>query len=86
MPTQIITEYFRHVFIHGNAVSIDGIMYQSSRRTSGVSYVLFVDNEHCVDGETGPGNDGELHMLLPAGAEQVFGPRLSPWLAAPARR
>ena len=80
VPTQIVTEYFRHVFRVDGSTPIDGIMYRSSRRPGGVCYVLFVDNEHCVDDES-DANDDELRLLLPAGAEQVFGPRLPIWLA-----
>ena len=83
VPTQIVTEYFRHAIGVDGTTPIDGIMYRSSRSTGGVCYVLFVDNEHCVDGEIGPGADEELHLLLPADAQQVFGPRLSLWLANP---
>jgi len=48
VPTQIVTEYFRHIFrIDGK--QLDGIMYPSSRLTDGVAVVLFANNEQCVD-------------------------------------
>ena len=80
VPTQIVTEYFRHVFRVDGTTPIHGIMYRSSRRPGGVCYVLFVDNEHCVDGEMSSELQ-DLHLLLPAGAVKVFGPRLPLWLA-----
>ena len=75
-----MTEYFRHVFHADGTTPIDGIMYRSSRRPGDVCYVLFVDNEHCIDGETGPGDSEELYMILPPGAKKVAGPRLPLWL------
>ncbi|MDE2934608.1 MAG: hypothetical protein OXS47_12195 [Chloroflexota bacterium] len=59
---------------------IDGIMYRSSRNGDGVCYVLFVDNEHCVDGEPEPNDDKELRLLLPPCREKVVGPQLAAWL------
>ena len=76
VPTQIVTEYFRHVFAVEEGVPIDGIMYQSSRRPGGVCYVVFVDNKHCVDDGKGP--DDALYLLLPPDAVQIFGPHLGP--------
>ena len=80
VPTQIVTEYFRHVFRIDESTTIDGIMYRSSRRSGGLCYILFIDNEHCVDGELAPEGD-DLHVLLPAGAVRLVGPRLSLWVA-----
>ena len=77
VPTQVVTEYFRRVFsAEEGMMPIDGIMYQSSRKPGRVCYVLFVDNEHCLDGETSPADD-ELYLLLPTGAVSVHSPRLS---------
>ena len=75
-PTQIVTEYFRHVFPAGEASYIDGVMYRSSRNRSHVCYVLFVDSKHCVDGADCP-EDGELRLLLAPDAVRVFGPGLA---------
>ncbi|HEX6701952.1 MAG TPA: HEPN-associated N-terminal domain-containing protein [Gaiellaceae bacterium] len=49
VPTQIVTEYFRHGFEPEFGVPIDGIRYRSAIRDGGVCVVLFVDNEQCVD-------------------------------------
>ena len=76
VPTQVVTEYFRDVFPVEGGTSIDGIMYGSSRRRGGVCYVLFVDNEHCVDGEPEPKDDGKLRLVLPPDRVEVVEPRL----------
>ena len=75
-PTQIVTEYFRHVFPKAEALPIDGIMYLSSRNPDHVCYVLFVDHKHCIDGEDSP-DDGELRLLLAPDGVQEFGPGLT---------
>ncbi len=43
VPTQIITEYFRHIFRTESKESIDGIIYPSSKNGR-KAYVLFVEN------------------------------------------
>ena len=78
-PTQIVTEYFRHVFSDKEASPIDGIMYLSSRRPDHVCYVLFVDDKHCVDAGDSP-DDGELRLLLSPDEVHVFGPGLALFL------
>lgn len=47
VPTQIFTEYFRHLFRDKDGDEIKGILYPSSRNTDGVSCVLFILNEDC---------------------------------------
>lgn len=47
VPTQIVTEYFRHRFRTGSGRSLDGILYRSSKRKKGIACVLFVDSEQC---------------------------------------
>jgi hypothetical protein len=49
VPTQVLTEYFRHVFKERNGKPIDGIAYRSSRNQGGICYTLFFDQEHFVD-------------------------------------
>ena len=75
IPTQIVTEYFRHAFAD-QGVSIDGIIYLSSRNPGHVCYVLFVDNEHCVDAEDCL-DDGILRLVLAQDAVRVSGPGLA---------
>jgi len=50
VPTQIVTEYFRRVF-RVNGEHIDGVAYKSSRATGKGAFVLFCENEQCIDGD-----------------------------------
>ena len=80
-PTQIVTEYFRHVFPGDHSVTVDGIMYISSRRPVHMNYVLFVDNDHCIDGYDVPSDEG-LWLHLPENSSSVWGPDLPAVLEA----
>jgi hypothetical protein len=42
VPTQIVSEYFRHRFKDGQGNSVDGIMYSSAKNKNGVNLALFV--------------------------------------------
>ncbi len=53
VPTQIVTEYFRHVFRTPTAKSVKGILYRSSKNGNGVCCVLFFENENCCAAGTG---------------------------------
>ncbi|MCG8396110.1 RES domain-containing protein [Bacillus atrophaeus] len=44
VPTQIVTEYFRHIFKTIDGKTLDGIAYRSSRNGK-KSYVLFLENK-----------------------------------------
>ncbi|MFD2628134.1 HEPN-associated N-terminal domain-containing protein [Oceanobacillus kapialis] len=48
VPTQIVTEYFRHIFRTKANQSIDGIIYPSSKNGK-KAYVLFMDNQDFSD-------------------------------------
>jgi DNA-directed RNA polymerase subunit RPC12/RpoP len=48
IPTQVMTEYFRHVYRTQSGVRLGGIKYLSSR-INGDCCVLFFENEHCCD-------------------------------------
>jgi hypothetical protein len=54
VPTQIVTEYFRHAFEPEFGVRVDGIRYRSAVNNGGVCVVLFVENEQCVDDRGNP--------------------------------
>jgi hypothetical protein len=51
VPTQIVTEYFRHRFLFeyapGQRSQADGILYPSSRSDDGLNAVLFFDRFSC---------------------------------------
>ncbi len=49
VPTQIVTEYFRHAFEPEFGMRVNGVRYRSAVRDGGVCVVLFVDHELCVD-------------------------------------
>lgn len=47
VPTQIVTEYFRHAFNPGSNREMRGLYYPSSRVKMGIACVLFFDQENC---------------------------------------
>jgi len=49
VPTQIVAEYFRHVFKQPDDTRLDGILYRSSVSHDGVCVALFCTNEDCTD-------------------------------------
>ena len=48
VPTQVVTEYIRHIFRPEKGLRIDGIIYPSSR-TGKDAVVIFGDNSSCMD-------------------------------------
>ncbi len=52
VPTQIFTEYVRHV-LHGSGEPVRGIRYRSAVRPQGVCWVVFVDAGGCVEATPG---------------------------------
>jgi hypothetical protein len=63
VPTQIVTEYFRHIFRNDNGSVLDGLLYRSSQRSGGECCVLFVENDQCVDDAA---EDAEALLLIDA--------------------
>lgn len=61
VPTQIVTEYFRHIHERGYGERVDGISYRSAANDGGASVVLFVDNGDCADEEP---RAGERKLVL----------------------
>lgn len=51
VPTQVVTEYFRHCFTDESGRPVDGILYPSSVNRGKSACVLFVDNDQCVDSD-----------------------------------
>jgi hypothetical protein len=55
VPTQVMTEYFRHLFHMPTERSphqmppLDGLAFRSSRNGGGINYTLFLDQESCAD-------------------------------------
>lgn len=48
VPTQVVTEYFRHIFRDEERDVVRGIIYPSARRKEGKSCVLFFDQRDCT--------------------------------------
>lgn len=57
VPTQIFTEYFRHIFFDEHGKKINGILYRSSKHNDEVACVLFLENKNCADSTTSAGSD-----------------------------
>lgn len=49
VPTQIITEYLRRVFVSSAGKRPQGILYRSSVRPAGKNCVLFFENDQCTE-------------------------------------
>jgi len=55
VPTQVMTEYFRHLFhlLSKRApipvTPLDGIAFRSSKNKGGINYTLFLDQKACAD-------------------------------------
>jgi hypothetical protein len=62
VPTQVITEYFRRVFRDGEGDELKGIIYPSPRTESGISWVLFFDNDDCIQDDLSIKDDKWLCM------------------------
>jgi hypothetical protein len=54
VPTQIVTEYFRHSFECPDGQPVRGILYPSSRAPGGTACVLFFIREECGAPQRGP--------------------------------
>jgi hypothetical protein len=63
VPTQVVTEYFRHLFRPKNKKAIKGIVYPSSVFAGGKSCVLFFQQENCIQDETDLGENKWLSMI-----------------------
>jgi hypothetical protein len=54
VPTQIVTEYLRYLFRFDENESVDGLVFTSSRDSSGECFVLFAEREHCIEADADP--------------------------------
>ena len=69
VPTQIVTEYFRHRFLYehapGQRSQVFGIVYPSARSEDGVNAVLFLDRLNCegIDDDSGLARKKYLRLL-----------------------
>jgi hypothetical protein len=70
VPTQIVTEYFRHKFRIEGDRTLDGIIYKSSREGGTVACVLFFDSSDCGNTAT------SCLQLLESATVRIPGPEL----------
>lgn len=64
VPTQVFTEYFRHIYRNPNGEHLDGIFYQSAKHDEGTSCVLFIGSEDCCDSVAVDETSREKMLLL----------------------
>jgi len=56
VPTQIVTEFFKHIYKTSGGQRLDGIIYKSSKKEDSESCVIFCENHQVCDrGETKDG-------------------------------
>lgn len=48
VPTQVITEFFRHILTDGDGNNFDGLLYPSAKYEGGICCVIFCSNEDCT--------------------------------------
>lgn len=71
VPTQVVTEYFRHRYRTDAGERVDGIMYASSR-TGRPACVIFAESEDCGEWDgVGPLPAGPLLVLRTSATERV---------------
>lgn len=61
VPTQVVTEYFRHVFQMDDGIPVDGIIYPSSK-SGRRAIVVFADSDACVDAGAGESRGALLEL------------------------
>jgi HEPN/RES N-terminal domain 1/RES domain len=64
VPTQIVTEYFRRVFRTKINQPLDGVIYRSSRISDRRAFVIFCENQDCIDPNTKPKGNHLLRLTF----------------------
>lgn len=74
VPTQIITEFFLRVYetVGIGRARIDGIRYPSAARAGGISVVLDIPNERCVDRVPEGASSAEPLLILDSSSVETF--------------
>lgn len=62
VPTQIVTEYFRHVFKSEDGRQVDGVIYPSSKNEGHRAMVIFATSEQCLNTDELSENDALLRL------------------------
>lgn len=71
VPTQIVTDYFRHLRLPGTGKPVHGIRYRSARQPDAVCLVLFMGPEDCLDADPGVDGLGPKLVLRQVAIEQA---------------
>lgn len=72
VPTQVVTEYFRHVFQSDDGNPIDGVIYPSSKNKGKKAIVIFASSEQCVESHE-PLTEGSLLKLVNISSKELKG-------------
>lgn len=82
VPTQVVTEWFRHVFLADEGLHPDGVVYPSARKPGSVCCVLFVDADACCDETPGWDEDPAKSLALTNAVTTVVHPGYANFLAS----
>jgi hypothetical protein len=63
VPTQIVTEFIRYIFKTEDNVSVDGVIYPSSKNNGKKAIVIFANSEQCVDQSAHFDDDAILKLV-----------------------
>jgi RES domain len=74
VPTQVMTEYFRHLFHRESGEPLNGIAFRSSKNPGGICYTLFFDSTACVDNAA---DAGAAMLLKNAGRSMTSAPNVT---------
>jgi RES domain len=64
VPTQIITEYFRHAYEAEYGTRVDGLVYRSSVHEGGRCIVLFIENDEFATAGGDDARDRKIALVL----------------------
>jgi len=74
IPTQVVTEYFRHVYRTPERRQVIGLLYRSSHPGGGICCVLFVEAEGCVEQSPGWQAENDHWLGLRPSSVTTIGP------------
>jgi hypothetical protein len=83
VPTQVVTEWFRHVFTTEVGERVNGIVYPSARASGGTCCVLFIDRDACTDVRPGWQDDASKALGLDSRETVVVHPGYVAFRASP---
>lgn len=74
-PTQVFSEYLRHIYRDKSGNAILGILYPSSVHKTGKSLVLFIEKDSICDKTPNLKNNPEKHLKLLTKLTETIDPR-----------